>query len=89
VLIPKVDGSGRVAAVEIMLANAAVRNLIREGKIYQLPNAIRTHAQQGMELLDQAMVNLYTKDIISSEAMFTYCNDPNEVAELCSRVTVV
>ena len=41
-LIPRVDGVGRIAAVEIMLGNVAVKNLIREGKIHQLPNAIRT-----------------------------------------------
>jgi twitching motility protein PilT len=89
VLVPKANGSGRVAAVEIMLASPAVRNLIREGKIYQLPNTIRTQTQLGMELLDQALANLYLKEIISSEDMYAYCNDPTEVAGLCSKVTVV
>ena len=46
-LVPRASGSGRIAAVEIMLANPAVRNLIRESKIYQLPNVIRTHTQDG------------------------------------------
>jgi len=83
-LIPKADGSGRIAAIEIMLANSAIRNLIREGKIYQLPNVIRTHAQLGMELLDQALVDLYRQGVISSESLFAFCNDRDEVEKLTS-----
>ncbi len=84
-LIPRADGPGRIAAVEVMLANPAVRNLIREGKIYQLPNVIRTHAQDGMELLDQSLVNLYQKRIISSESLFAFCNDRAEVEKLTGK----
>jgi len=83
-LVPKADGSGRVAAIEIMLANSAIRNLIREGKIYQLPNVIRTHAQLGMTLLDQVLVDLYRQGIISSESVLAFCNDRDEVAKLTS-----
>ena len=81
-LVPKADGSGRVAAVEVMLANPAVKNLIREGKIYQLPNTIRMHAQLGMELLDQALVNLYRSGVINRENLLAFCNDRDEVAKL-------
>ncbi|MFC1993191.1 type IV pilus twitching motility protein PilT [Chloroflexota bacterium] len=81
-LIPKADGAGRIAAVEIMLANPAVRNLIREGKIYQLPNTIRTHAQQGMQLLDQALVNLCREGTISGKELSTFCNDQDEAEKL-------
>jgi len=87
-LIPRADGSGRIAAVEVMLASPAVRNLIREGKIYQLPNTIRMQTQLGMVLLDQALVNLYRKGIISSENLFAFCNDGDEVAQLCGKVKV-
>jgi len=78
-LVPKADGSGRIAAVEIMLANPAVRNLIREGKIYQLPNVIRMHLEEGMQLLDQALVRLYQERVISRETLFSFCNDRDEV----------
>ncbi len=81
-LVPKADGSGRVAAVEIMLANPPVRNLIREGKIHQLPNVIRTHAQLGMELLDQCLFKLYRQRIISYENLLAFCNDPDEIEKL-------
>jgi len=79
-LIPKADEVGRVAAVEIMLANPAVRNLIREGKTYQLPNTIRMHSQLGMELFDQALVRLYRSGVISRESLFDFSNDRDEVA---------
>ena len=66
-LVPRSDGSGRIAAVEVMLATTAVRNLIREGKTYQLLNIIQTGAQYGMQTLDQALLALYRNGIISRE----------------------
>jgi twitching motility protein PilT len=85
VLVPKIDGSGRVAAVEIMLATPAVKNSIREGKIYQIPNIIMTQGRAGMTLLDQELVNLYHKGQISRDNVFAYCNDAEETAKLLSR----
>ncbi len=81
-LVPKAGGVGRVAAVEVMLANSAVRNLIREGKIHQLPNAIRMNVQSGMQLLDQALVDLYRRGLITRESVFAFCNDREEIAKL-------
>jgi twitching motility protein PilT len=85
-LVPTVDGKGRVPAVEIMLANPAVRNLIREGKIHQLPNAIRTNARIGMQLLDQALVNLHKDGLVSTDSVYSFCNDPEEVEKLIANV---
>ncbi len=81
-LVPKADGSGRVAAIEVMMANPAVRNLIREGKTYQLPNTIRMNTQHGMELLDHALVRLFRSGIISHESIFEFCNDQEEIAKI-------
>jgi twitching motility protein PilT len=81
-LVPKVDGSGRVAAIEVMLANSAVRNLIRDGKTFQLPNTIRMNTLNGMELLDQALVRLYRSGVISRKVVMDYCNDREEIAKL-------
>jgi twitching motility protein PilT len=81
-LIPTTDGSGRVPAVEIMLANAAVKNLIREGKMHQLPNLIRTHTRAGMQLFDNSLTDLYRRGIISGESLFAYCNDRSEVDKM-------
>lgn len=88
VLVPKADGSGRVAAVEVMLANPAVKNLIREGKIYLLPNVIRTHREIGMISLDEALVNLYLKKSISGESLLAWCNDRQEVEKLIGKVRI-
>ncbi len=81
-LVPRNNDSGRVPAIEIMLANSAVRNLIREGKTYQLPNLIRTNSREGMQMLDQALVNLYLHKHISRESVFAFCNEPEQVEKL-------
>jgi twitching motility protein PilT len=87
-LIPRIDGSGRIAATEILLANPAARNLIREGKTYQLPNVIRTHREIGMISLDEALVDLFLKRVISYEAVLTFCWDRKEVEKLTSGVAL-
>jgi twitching motility protein PilT len=81
-LIPRADGSGRIAAVEVMLADSSVRNLLRDGKIHQLANAIRTHHDIGMISLDEALVDLYLKRIITMDTMMKFCNDRKEVEAL-------
>jgi twitching motility protein PilT len=87
-LVPTIDGKGRVPAVEIMLANPAVRNLIREGKIHQIPNAIRTHTRMGMQLLDMALVSLHKDRLISTESVYSFCNDPEEVEKLIANIAI-
>jgi len=82
VLVPRFEGKGRVPAVETMLANPAVKNLIRDGKIHQLSNVIRTHSQTGMKLLDQSLVELYRKRVISHDNVINFCNEPDEVVKL-------
>lgn len=66
-LVPSSDGSGRVAALEVMLATSAIRNLIREGKTYQLMNAIQTGSEYGMQTLDQALLDLCRRGLISRQ----------------------
>ena len=85
-LVPRADGSGRIAAVEILLANPAARNLIREGKIYQIPNVIRTHRSIGMLSLDESLVDLYRQRIITRDSLFTFCADAKEVEKLVGGV---
>lgn len=74
-LIPKVAG-GRVLACEIMLANNAIKSLIREGKTYQIPNVIQTSASEGMITLDKVLAELVSKGDISLEDALNYANDP-------------
>jgi len=88
VLVPRADGSGRIAAVEIMLGSPPVKALIRDGKLYQLPNVIRTHRDIGMIALDEALVGLYLKGTITGETVLDYCNDRSEVEKLIGKVRV-
>jgi twitching motility protein PilT len=81
-LVPRADGTGRIAAVEIMLGNTAVRSLIREGKIYQLANAMRSYRNIGMSTMDESLVSLYTRRIIDAKTLFAYCADSEEVEKL-------
>jgi twitching motility protein PilT len=66
-LIPTLDGQGRVAAVEVMVATPAVRNMVRENKIHQLPSAIQTGAKEGMQSLDQHLKSLVKMHRISPD----------------------
>jgi twitching motility protein PilT len=56
-LLPRKDGKGRVPAIEVMIANGAVRNLIREEKTYQIPSVIQSGTKEGMQTLDQSLYN--------------------------------
>ncbi len=87
-LVSKADGTGRVAAVEIMLTCPAVKNTIREGRIYQLPNAMVTQARLGMILLDNVLVKLYRRGVINYESMFAVCNDPEEVNKIIAKTNL-
>lgn len=81
-LVPNTDNSGRVAAVEIMLATPAIKNLIREGKTYQMMNIIQTGAKYGMQTLNQALCELCKKGLISREQALGKCNDKEGLHEL-------
>lgn len=70
-LIPRADGKGRVAALEIMIPNAAIRNLIREDKVHQVYSQMQVgQTKFGMQTMNQCLINLYTRKLISlDEAM--------------------
>ncbi|CAH2214676.1 type IV pilus twitching motility protein PilT [Tepidibacter aestuarii] len=79
-LIQKEDGSGRVAALEVMVVNTAIRNLIREGKTHQIQTSIQTGTKFGMQTMDSDLRNLYLKGIISRESLLTYAVDKDMVS---------
>jgi twitching motility protein PilT len=66
-LCKTMDGTGRVAAHEIMIGTPAIRNLIREGKVAQMYSSIQTGTQYGMQTLDQNLIDLVRKRVISPE----------------------
>ena len=80
-LVPAIGG-GRVVAAEILVANAAVRSLIREGKSHQIDNAIQTGADQGMQTMDRTLAKLVQTGVITYDAARDYAVDINELNRL-------
>jgi len=80
-LIPRISG-GRIPACEIMFANSAVKNLIREKKSYQINLVIDTSSQEGMVSLNRSLVDLVRKREISLESAENYSLDPAELRQL-------
>lgn len=81
-LIPKADGTGRALAVEILMNNPAVGNLIREGKTYMLPGVIQTARKQGMVLMDDSIEELYRAGVISGQEATYRADNPGEMRKL-------
>ena len=75
VLFKRIDRKGRCVALEIMIANAAVRNLIRESKTFQIPSMIQTGKKYGMQLLDDSIWELYNRGWISPDEAYMKAND--------------
>ena len=75
-LLKRADGSGRVAALEVLFANNAIRNLIREGKTYQIPSIMQTSKRMGMQTMDDALYDLYMRKVIDADQTVTYAQDP-------------
>ena len=75
VLFKRIDKKGRIPALEILIANPAVRNLIREGKTHQIPSMIQTGKKYGMQLLDDAIMDLLNKGMISPDDAYSKSND--------------
>ena len=80
-LVPAIGG-GRVVAAEIMVANSAIRNLIRDGKTHQIDTAIQTGAEQGMQTMDRTLVKLIQTGVISYDSAREYAVDINELNRL-------
>ena len=78
-LLKRADGSKRVAALEIMVATAAVKNIIREGKTHQLVSSIQTGAKYGMVMMDNYLINLYQKGLIEYEEAIKRSKDPEYI----------
>lgn len=74
-LLPRCDREGRVAAMEVMLSNTAIRASIREAKTYQIPSVIQTHRNDGMQTMDGAIAQLYTARKISRDTAYAFAMD--------------
>jgi twitching motility protein PilT len=85
-LLPKASGDGRCMALEILVPNAAIRNLIREDKIHQIYSMMQTGQEKfGMQTFNQALASLYHSRQITLEAAMNRTSNPDELKELIER----
>ena len=80
-LVP-ITGGGRRAAAEVLIATAAVRNAVRDDKVYQIDNMIQTSAELGMVTLEKSLVGLVREGLISIEQAQMYSNKPADILTL-------
>lgn len=87
-LIPKKTGQGRVLAVELLVPNPAIRNLIREDKIHQIYSMMQTgQAKFGMQTMNQSLYELYTKGLITYEDAVGRSPIPDEILQMINKGT--
>jgi twitching motility protein PilT len=80
-LIPRADGKGRVLALEILTNTPAVANVIRESRTYMLPGIIQTGKKQGMQLIDDALVDLCNRGLIGAEEVYARAEQKQEISQ--------
>jgi twitching motility protein PilT len=83
-LIPRKDGKGRVVALEILIASVAIRNLIREGKTFQIPSILQTSQHIGMQSMDFHLKELVNKGIITKEEAIKKAFDAKSFGEIAA-----
>ncbi|ACO46961.1 type IV pilus twitching motility protein PilT [Deinococcus deserti] len=83
-LLPRLDGAGRILAYELLIANPAVRALIREGKTYQITSVMQTGAREGMVTMDAFLANLYRRRMISFDVGSERAVDAKEFARMAN-----
>ena len=85
-LLPKANGKGRVMAMEILVPNAAIRNLIREDKVHQIYSMMQTgQTKYGMQTFNQSLATLYFKKQITLQTALSRSSNPDELQEMISR----
>jgi twitching motility protein PilT len=81
-LVKRADGKGRVAAFEVMMANSAVRNMIRENKTHMLSQILQTGSDAGMVSMNRALAELVRRGVVDAEEAMAKSEDPDELATL-------
>jgi twitching motility protein PilT len=85
-LLPRAGGSGRALALEILVPNSAIRNLIREDKVHQIYSAMQTgQAQFGMQTFNQSLATLYFKKQITIQTAISMSSNPDELQDMINR----
>ena len=88
-LLASASGTGRVLASEVLMANSAVRNLIREQKVEQINTIIQTGGKYGMVTMNQALVDLYKKQKITYQEAITRSSDAEDLKKLLQKTLSV
>ncbi len=84
VLLPRADGQGRVAGLEIMIMTPAIENHIRKGETFKIPSVIQTSKKQGMVLLDDYLLDLCKSGMITPESALRYSQSPKDMTNRLS-----
>jgi twitching motility protein PilT len=84
-LLPTPDGRGRVAAIEILLPDDAIRNLIRQGKLEQIYSYMQTGTKRGMQTMEQSLADLVSRGVITREEGLNRSSRPAEIVGLLGR----
>jgi twitching motility protein PilT len=85
-LLPKASGIGRVLALEILIPNAAIRNLIREDKVHQIYSSMQTGQEKyGMQTFNQSLASLYFAKQISLQTALGISSHPDELQDMINR----
>jgi len=85
-LLPRADGKGRVLAMEILIPNAAIRNLIREGKLHMIYGQMQlAQEKSGMQTFNQSLAELYFSRQITREMAFSITSFPEELTDIIQR----
>jgi len=85
-LLPRSDGKGRVLAMELLIPNSAIRNLIRENKIHQIYSAMQMGQEKfGMQTFNQSLANLYFRKLITLETAMGITSFPEELTDMIQR----
>jgi twitching motility protein PilT len=84
-LLPTADGQGRVAAVEILLPDDAVRNLIRQGKVEQIYSVMQTSTSRGMQTMEQSLCDLVLRGTVEKDVALASSSSPDQLIGLLER----
>src|SRR6266511_778177 len=84
-LVPTADGRGRIAALEILFPDDAVRNLIRQGKVEQIYSVLQTGSQRGMQTMEQALADLTLRGVITRDVALSRTSRPEQLQGLIER----
>jgi twitching motility protein PilT len=85
-LLPKASGDGRCMAMEVLVPNSAIRNLIREDKVHQIYSAMQVgQAKHGMQTFNQSLATLYFKKQITLQTAMSMSSKPDELEEMINR----